>query len=117
MKQYLLSVYQPATGTRPDPERLERIGRDLDALRQELTGAGAWVFSGGLCDPQTATVLTGRGGDVVITDGPFLEGKEYLGGFTVIRAPDLDAALSWAAKLTRAATLPVEVRPFEGDVD
>ena len=111
MKQYLLSVYQPE-GTPPSPEVLEKITRDLDDLRAAMKTAGAWVFSGGLNAPGTATVLRPADGDVLITDGPFAEGKEYLGGFTIITAPDLDAALDWGRKLAQATTLPIEVRPF-----
>src|SRR6266540_1603384 len=110
MKQYLLSVYQPTGGT-PAPEVLEQVVRDLDAVNEEMKAAGAWVFAGGLHDPSTATVLRPEGGDVLTTDGPFAEGKEHIGGFTIVRAPDLDAALGWGRKLTRATTLPVEVRP------
>ena len=114
MKQYLLSVYQPE-GTPPSPDVLEKIMRDLDVLREEMKAAGAWVFSGGLNAPSTATVLRPGGGEVLITDGPFAEGKEYLGGFTIITAPDLDSALDWGRKLARATTLPIEVRPFQED--
>ena len=111
MKQYLLSVYQPE-GTPPSPDVLEKIMQDLDVLREEMKAAGAWVFSGGLNAPSTATVLRPGGHEVLITDGPFAEGKEYLGGFTIITAPDLDSALDWGRKLARATTLPIEVRPF-----
>jgi hypothetical protein len=114
MKHYLLSVYQPAGGT-PDPEVLEAVMRDLDALNAEMKAAGAWVFAGGLHDPSTATVLRPSGDDVLTTDGPFAEGKEHIGGFTIVRAPDLDAALAWGRKLARATTLPIEVRPFQGE--
>jgi hypothetical protein len=116
MKQYLLSVYQP-DGPPPPPEVLERISRDLDALNRELKAAGAWVFAGALHPPSTATVVRDRDGEVLITDGPFAEGKEHIGGFTILNAPDLDAALAWAGKLTRATTLPIEVRPFQGEVE
>jgi hypothetical protein len=114
MKQYLLSVYQPGADL-PPAEILEPITRNLGTLRQELTAAGAWVFSGGLHAPDTATVLRPEGDDVLMTDGPFAEGKEFLGGFTVIKAPDLDAALTWGRKMARATTLPIEVRPFRGE--
>jgi hypothetical protein len=114
MTQYVLSVYQPE-GPIPAPEVLEQISRDLDALNLELKAAGAWVFAGGLCPPSAATVLRVQGGDVLMTDGPFAEGKEHLGGFTIIEAPDLDSALGWGRKLARATTLPIEVRPFQGD--
>ncbi len=112
MKQYLLSVYQPA-GDPPQPEVLEKIVRELDAVNAELKAAGAWVFAGGLYPPSTATVARVRDDEVLITDGPFAEGKEHLGGITIIAAPDLDAALEWAGKLARATTLPIEVRPFQ----
>jgi hypothetical protein len=116
MKQYLLSVYPP-DGDPPPPEVLEPIMRKVDALDQEMKVAGAWVFSGGLHPPSTATVVRDSHGDVLTTDGPYAEGKEHLGGFTIIKAPDLDAALEWARKLARATTLPIEVRPFHGDAD
>jgi hypothetical protein len=114
MKQYLLSVYEP-DGPGPGPEALQKIARDLDAVNQELKEAGSWVFAGGLFPPSTATVLRVRDGEMLTTDGPFAEAKEHLGGFTIIRAPDLDAALEWGRKVSRASTLPVEVRPFRGD--
>ena len=116
MKQYLLTVYQP-DGPPPPPEVLERISRDLDELNQELKAAGAWVFAGALHPPSTATVVRPGQGEVLITDGPFAEGKEHVGGFTIVKAPDLDAALDWAGKLTRATTLPIEVRPFQGEAE
>ena len=111
MKNYLLSVYQPE-GTPPPPEVLEKIMADVAAVRDEMKAAGAWVFSGGLNSPSTATVLRLDGGEVLTTDGPFLEGKEYLGGLTIVTAPDLDAALAWGRKLAQVITLPIEVRPF-----
>lgn len=114
MKQYLLSAYQP-DGDPPPPEILEPVMRDLEVFRKELRAAGAWVFSGGLHQPGTATVLRPADGEIVMTDGPFAEGKEHLGGFTIIRAPDLDSALEWGRKLARAVTLPIEVRPFQGE--
>ena len=113
MKQYLLSIYQP-DGPTPSPEVLDTVMRDLDALNRELRAAGAWVFAGGLHPPSTATVVRLQGGDVLMTDGPFTEGKEHIGGFTIVKAPDLDAALEWGCKLARATTLPIEVRPFQG---
>ncbi|MGP4016022.1 YciI family protein [Saccharopolyspora sp. 5N708] len=114
MRQYLLSIYQP-DGPVPPPEVLEPIVRDLQALNAEMQAAGAWVFAGGLHPPSTATVLRAQGEEVLVTDGPFTEGKEHLGGFTVIQAPDLDAALEWSRKLARATTLPIEVRPLQGE--
>ena len=96
----------------PAPAVIEGIMRDVDALRQEMKTAGVWVFSGGLHAPATATVVQLKDREILTTDGPFIEGKEYLGGFTIIRAPDLDSALQWGRKLARATTLPIEVRPF-----
>ncbi len=116
MKQYLLSVYQPEGGP-PPPEVLGKVMRDLDALNQQLKAAGAWVFAGGLHPPSTATVVRFQDGDVLTTDGPFAEGKEHLGGFTIVKAPDLDAALEWGRKLARATTLPIEVRPFQDEAE
>jgi hypothetical protein len=112
MQQYLLSVYQP-DGPVPPPDVLAQITRALDAVNAEMKAAGAWVFAGGLHSPGTATVVRVRGGDVLMTDGPFAEGKEHLGGLTIISAADLDAALEWGRKLSEATTLPVEVRPFQ----
>ena len=111
MKQYLLSIYQP-DGAPPATVDLERIMGAVGALNDEMQAAGAWVFAGGLHDASIATVLTPAGGEVLVTDGPYVEGKEHLGGFTVVRAADLDAALEWGRKLARATTLPIEVRPF-----
>ena len=111
MKQYLLSVYQPE-GDPPPPDELNAIMQRVHALEAELKAAGVWVFSGGLHAPSTATVVRVKDGDVITTDGPYVEGKEHIGGFTIIEAPDLDAALEWGRKAARAITLPIEVRPF-----
>jgi hypothetical protein len=94
---------------------LEPILRDLADWNAELRAAGSWVFDVGLHPASTATVVRLEAGDILTTDGPFTEGKEHLGGFTVIQAPDLDAALEWGRKLARVLTLPVEVRPVHGD--
>jgi hypothetical protein len=113
MKQYLLSIYQPE-GT-PDPEMLARVMKELDALQQEMRAAGAWVFSGPLHPPSTATVLRANDqDDVLVIDGPFIEAKEFLGGFDIIQAADLDEALEWGRRLaTIVKGLAVEVRPFQ----
>ena len=111
MKQYLLSVYHPEDSS-PEPELVEKIQADVLALNTELQQAGAWVFAGGLFPSSTATVVRLEGSDVLVTDGPFVEGKEHIGGFWVIRAPDLDAALEWGRKATRACAVPIEVRPL-----
>jgi hypothetical protein len=116
MKMYLLSIYQP-DGPIPPPEVLERVMRDIGAMNQELKATGSWVFAGGLHEPSTATVVRAKGGEVVMTDGPFVEGKEHIGGFTIIKAPNLDVALRWGQRLAQATSLPIEVRPFRGEVD
>ncbi|WP_055489309.1 YciI family protein [Streptomyces sp. TP-A0356] len=112
MKYYLLSVIQPSEGEPPSAEALAAIMHNVETFHEELREAGAWVFAGGLHGPETATVLRAEDGDVLITDGPYAEGKEYLGGLCLIKAPDLDAALDWGRKAARATTLPIEVRPF-----
>jgi hypothetical protein len=112
MKQYLLSVYHPEDSI-PEPEVAAKIMADVDALNTELQQAGAWVFAGGLYPSSTATVVRAEGDDILITDGPFAEGKEHVGGFWVIRAPDLDSALEWGRKATRACAVPIEVRPLQ----
>ena len=116
MKQYLLSVVQP-DGAAPPPHVLEPIVRDVKAVNDELKAAGVWVFSGGLYPATSATVVRPSDGEVLLTDGPFAEGKEHIGGIVILKAPDLDAALAWARKLAKAATLPIEVRPFQGEVE
>src|ERR687889_342555 len=107
----MLSVIQP-TGQELPKDELDKVMADVDALMQEIKAAGAWVFAGGLADPSTATVVRAQGDEVLVTDGPFAEGKEHLGGFNIVNAPDLDAALEWGRKLSRATTLPIEVRPL-----
>ena len=116
MKMYLLSIYQP-DGDPPPPDVLAKVMADIDVINRELEATGSWVFAGGLHPPTTATVVRVRDGDVLMTDGPFVEGKEYIGGFTIIKAADLDAALEWGRRLAKATTLPVEVRPFQGERD
>ncbi len=113
MKQYLLSVYHVDGEPTPSSEAMQTIFRDVDALNSELQSAGAWVFAGGLHPDTTASVVQVKNGEVLTTDGPFAEGKEHIGGFWVIKAEDLDAALGWAAKATQACAGPVEVRPFQ----
>ena len=112
MKQYLLSIQQP-DGPTPPPDVLQKVMRDVGAYIEETKSAGAWVFNGGLCPPSSATVLRLKDGEVLMTDGPYAEGKEHIGGFVIVKAADLDAALEWGRKLARIITLPIEVRPFQ----
>ena len=115
MTQYLLSVHMVEGEPEPAPEEIEQAYKDVDVLNDELKAAGVWVFAGGLHPAGTATVVRVENDEVLTTDGPFAETKEQLGGFWVIEAPDLDAALQWAAKATRACRAPVEVRPFQDE--
>lgn len=108
MPQYLLSIYQP-DGPVPDAKIMARIAADLHRLNEELRESGSWVFTGGLHAASSSTVVRADG---MITDGPYVEGKEHIGGIYVITAPDLDAALRWGRKAAAATTLPIEVRPF-----
>ena len=114
MTQYLLSIYQP-DGNVPPADELAVIDRDLAVLRDELKAAGAWVFAGGLAESGMATVIHPRRETMPMTDGPYVEAKEHIGGVTIIEAANLDEALEWGRKLARATTLPIEVRPFLGD--
>jgi hypothetical protein len=114
MKYYLLAMHQG--GGQPPPEVLDPIMRDLAAVREDMREAGVWVFGGGLHGPEASTVVRLRDGELLLTDGPYAEGKEHLGGFVVIKVPDLDAALGWARRQAEAVRLlPVEVRPFQGE--
>ncbi len=113
MKTYLLGIHQPA-GPAPTAGELAPVMRELGAINQDMTDAGALVFTGGLFPPAMATVVRARDGETMLTDGPFAEGKEYLGGLWIVRVADLDDALGYARRITAATTLPVEVRPFQG---
>ena len=113
MKQYLLAVHMVEGEPVPSEADMQQAYQQVDAFNADLKAAGAWVFAGGLHPPTTATVVRATGGQVVTTDGPFAETKEQLGGFWIIRAPDLDTALDWAAKGSAACGGPVEVRPFQ----
>ena len=114
MKYYLLAMHHGSE--QPSAEVLEPIMRDLAKVEEEMKAAGAWVFAGGLHGPEASTVVRLRDGEFLTTDGPYAEGKEHLGGFVIIRAADLDAALGWARKQAGALRLlPGEVRPFQGE--
>jgi hypothetical protein len=114
MKQYMLSVYhREGAEYAPSPEAMQEIYSDVDALNEELQSVGAWVFGGGLHPSNTATVVRVEGDEILTTDGPYLEGKEHIGGFWIIKAEDLDAALAWGRKATRACRAAIEVRPLQ----
>jgi hypothetical protein len=114
MAQYLLSVVTPAEGggEPPTPDELTAIMARVEAVQDRVKEAGAWVFAGGLAAPSSATVLRPKGEEVLVVDGPFAEGKEYLGGLSIIDVDDLDEALRWGREYVAAIGLPIEVRPF-----
>ncbi len=115
MTQYMLSVFDGGDAAQLTEEETAAIYADVDAVNAELMEAGAWVFAGGLHPADTATVVTVANDETVVTDGPYAETKEHVGGFWVIEAADLDAALDWASKATRACRGPIEVRPFQDE--
>lgn len=115
MSQYLLSVHYVEGEEPPSDEVMQQMFADVDALNQKMQDEGVWVFAGGLETPDTATVVRAENGEILTTDGPFAEAKEQIGGFWVIEASDLDAALDWASQATVACRGPVEVRPFQDE--
>ena len=104
---YLFSVIDDTSGSATESEMAA-----IDTFNDRLRAEGHWVFAGGLGSPGTATVVDNRGGEAVFTDGPFVESKEYLAGFWIVEAPDLDAALGLAAEGSKSCNRKVEVRPF-----
>jgi hypothetical protein len=115
MGQYLLSTYEvegEVPGAPQSPEEMQAFMGRVIALEDEMEATGTFAFGGALHGPDASTVLRAGDGDVVMTDGPFVEAKEHIAGFYIINAPDLDAALSWARKVVDAIQHPIEVRPF-----
>jgi hypothetical protein len=114
MVRYLLSVRsgEDEVGDKMTDEEMQESWKQIQVLNEEIRSAGAWVFGGALHEADTATVVRVSEGEVVTTDGPFAESKEHLGGFYIIEAEDLDAALTWASKTADAVKKPIEVRPF-----
>jgi hypothetical protein len=115
MPQYMLAVHHSPDAPPPPPDLMQQAFEQVDRVNAEMQETGAWVFGGGLHSPEIATVVRSEGGETITTDGPFAESKEQLGGFWVIEAADLDAALAWAAKASAACMGPVEVRPFQDE--
>jgi hypothetical protein len=113
MKQYLMSVHMVEGAPQPPEAEIQKMYADVGVFNDRLQAEGSWVFAGGLHPADVATVVRSEGGEVVMTDGPFAESKEQLGGFWVIQAEDLDAALRLAADASAACKGPVEVRPFQ----
>ena len=119
MTRYMLSVHS-APDAMPEPptaEQMQHSWQQIGLLEAEMKSTGAWVFSGRLHEPDTATVVRAANGEILTTDGPFAESREHLGGFYIINAEDLDAALALAAKVTRIIGSPIEVRPFADFAD
>lgn len=114
MTQYMMTVHvgEEVYSAAPSDDT-QKMYAQVDAFNNELRASGAWVFAGGLHPASTATVVTMKDGETITTDGPYMETKEHIGGFWVITAPDLDAALVWAAKGSAACMGPVEIRPFQ----
>lgn len=116
MSQYLLSVHGSEEDYATiDPAATQTMYADVEAFNEQVRQAGAWVYANGLMPAETATVVRVTNGETVLTDGPYLETKEHIGGFWIIDVADLDAALEWAAKGSIACQGPVEVRPFQPD--
>jgi hypothetical protein len=107
MAKYLISVLDDSTGSATAEEMAA-----IDAFNEQLQAEGNWVFAGGLASPSAATVVDGRDGEAVFTDGPYVESKEYLAGFWIIEAPDLDVALKLAGQGSKSCNRRVELRPF-----
>ena len=117
MKTYLITLYSPP-GPPPPEVDLSRIMAEIETINADIRAAGGWVFAGGLGDLEAATTIrTSDSGEPLLTDGPFLEAKEHLGGLSIVRAPDYDVALGWAKRTAKATGLPVEIRPFVGEDD
>jgi hypothetical protein len=114
MARYMFSVHSVGGGGVPEmtEEETQAGWEKISILEEEMKSRGALLFSGRLLEPETATVVRVSGGELLTTDGPFAESKEHLGGFYIIEADDLDAALTWASKTTEAVGQPIEVRPF-----
>ena len=112
MAEYLLSVIHGDDNAVPPGTDIEEVFKAVDAFNTELQDKGAWVFAGGLHPISAATTVDATGAEAVVTDGPYAETKEYLGGFWIIEAPDLDVALKLAAEGSKACNRKVEVRPF-----
>lgn len=116
MKTYLISLFSP-DGPPPADLNLDAVMADLEVVNADIRAAGGWVFAGGLGDQSSATTIRRqrRSPDAVVTDGPFVEAKEHLGGLSIVRSDDYDVVLGWAERIAGATGLPVEVRPFQGE--
>jgi hypothetical protein len=116
MKQYLMSVHGTHGEALPAPDVMQQMFDDVAKFNQELVSSGTWVFGGGLTDPGDATVVRAEHGEIMLTDGPYVETKEHLGGFTVVDVPDDEAARYWAGRLAVSLNWPQEVHRFPSGV-
>jgi hypothetical protein len=113
LKEYMLSVAMIDGTPARTAEEMQQAYAQVNAFNDELQASGSWVFAGGLMPADLATVVRADGGETIVTDGPFTESKEHIGGIWIVQVEHLDAALALAAKATRACGEPVEVRPFQ----
>ena len=115
MTEYMLTVHSSAADYATNPDDMQAVFEAVDRYNKKAQDAGIWVFAGGLEAPDTATVVDGRGAEAIVTDGPYLETKEWIGGFWIFNLPDLDSALQWAKEGSAACQGKVEVRPFQAE--
>ena len=113
MTQYMLAVHGTVDDPELDPETIQPIFEAVDRVNKKMVDAGVWVFGGGLEPIEVATTVDNTGAEAIVTDGPFAESKEWIGGFWILELPDLDAALQWATEASKACAGKVEVRPFQ----
>ncbi|MGL4306310.1 MAG: YciI family protein [Mycobacteriaceae bacterium] len=113
MPNYMLTVHSVEGAPVPNEEEIQKLYADVDVVNQEMISTGVFVFGGGLEPADTATVVDNRSGTPITTDGPFCETKEQLGGFWIIKVANLDEALAWAVKASKACQEILEVRPFQ----
>jgi hypothetical protein len=115
MTKYMLTVHGTVDDPEFDLETMQPVFEAVDKVNQKMMDAGIWVFGGGLETIDVSTTVDNTGADVIVTDGPFAESKEWVGGFWILELPDLDAALQWATEASKACAGKVEVRPFQAD--
>ena len=115
MTQYLLAVHGTVNDPEPDMEAMQPLFEAVERFNEKARDAGIWVFAGGLQPIDVSTTVDNTGAEPIITDGPFAEAKEWIGGFWIFELPDLDAALAWATEASQACAGKVEVRPFQAE--
>jgi hypothetical protein len=115
MTQYMLAVHGTVDDPDLDPEAMQTTFDAVDVVNKKMMDAGIWVFAGGLEAIDVSTTVDNTGDQPIVTDGPFAESKEWIGGFWILELPDLDAALQWATEASKACDGKVEVRPFQAE--